>query len=498
MKKHVSLIIAFVGALVLTFGSTYLSAHAEVSSKASSRFNMEDAIVKQKVIAKNDEKKEISTIYLRDQMIGTLKDGKKLDKLLKRVYKERYEKDFPNSKIGLGEDIHVRKFMSMFEYENKDQEILDYLDKQDMFSVQVNKIEFSNGETVFVKNIEDFTQARDEYIQNYVDKESFTRLSNHESVDPLTTYGVRITNFKVLETAEISKGLAPESRILKNKEEASLYFSYGYDADFDYYTTVEYDTVEGVAWLHAMSAQHLLSINSDKIKAVNQVLPVGLKLNVSQLNSPISVEVKKEGLESQVVYPDPTETIYDDTLREGTEIIEQSAEVGSKDVKYEETYVNGALKEERKIISERVTVAPVREVVRVGTKIEPKIGSGKFRYPVDAPLITCPWMCYAGHQAMDIQNAGYRYGNVYAADRGVVVTNSYTSVNGNYMVIDHNNGFVTYYGHMATPGYFQPGQTVRQGEVIGPIGMTGFATGPHVHFEIRVNGVRVNPAYYLP
>ncbi|MEG0842373.1 MAG: peptidoglycan DD-metalloendopeptidase family protein [Erysipelotrichaceae bacterium] len=499
MRKYRLLIIAFIAAVLLTFTSTIFANQIEIGKQASADFNLKDAIIPQAVTKENKTEKEITTIYLKDRIIGIIKDNEKIDALLSDVYQKRYKQDFPDSKIGLGEDIHIRKVFSFFEYEDKDAQILAYLDKKDMFSVEVNKIEFSNGEVAYVKNLNDFTNARTTYLQNYIkDKDAFKLLENNQPTPPLTTYGERYTGFKVLENATVAKGLAPESRILKNEEEVGLYLSYGYNAKYEYYTTQEFDTVAGIAWLNQMTSEHLMSINSDKLKDENQILPINMKLNVSKLHSPINVEVKTEKMEAVPLYPDATKTVYDETIREGMEEVIQSAEIGSRDVKLELTYINGSLQENgSKEISSQITKAPVQEVVRVGTKVEPKIGSGRFRYPVDNAIVTCPWMCYYNHTAIDVQNAYNRYGKVLAADRGVVVENTYSGIGGYNMVINHNNGFVTYYGHMSHPGFFPVGTTVAQGEAIGDIGQTGVATGPHVHFEVRLNGVRVNPALYL-
>jgi len=67
---------------------------------------------------------------------------------------------------------------------------------------------------------------------------------------------------------------------------------------------------------------------------------------------------------------------------------------------------------------------------------------------------------------------------------------------GNLSVIDHGNGLATAYGHQSSIGV-SVGQTVSQGQVIGLSGCTGYCFGPHVHFEVRVNGVPVNPLGYL-
>ncbi|GBD16680.1 Lysostaphin [bacterium HR26] len=65
------------------------------------------------------------------------------------------------------------------------------------------------------------------------------------------------------------------------------------------------------------------------------------------------------------------------------------------------------------------------------------------------------------------------------------------------MAIDHGNGYVTWYGHMAEPPPVRVGQWVNQGQYIGPMGSTGYSTGPHVHFMIVKNGVYQDPALYL-
>ncbi|MBR1739968.1 MAG: peptidoglycan DD-metalloendopeptidase family protein [Ruminococcus sp.] len=67
---------------------------------------------------------------------------------------------------------------------------------------------------------------------------------------------------------------------------------------------------------------------------------------------------------------------------------------------------------------------------------------------------------------------------------------------GNYVIIDHGNEFITLYGHMCQVDV-EVGDVVKQGDVIGHMGSTGFSTGDHVHFEIRYQGFIVNPAYYV-
>lgn len=85
--------------------------------------------------------------------------------------------------------------------------------------------------------------------------------------------------------------------------------------------------------------------------------------------------------------------------------------------------------------------------------------------------------------------------SIYAADGGTVAIAVYSSSYGNYVLINHNNGTSTLYAHMTSMAVSQ-GQNVEQGAVIGYVGSTGNSTGPHLHFEVRVNGSTTNPMSY--
>ncbi len=99
--------------------------------------------------------------------------------------------------------------------------------------------------------------------------------------------------------------------------------------------------------------------------------------------------------------------------------------------------------------------------------------------------------------ATDFGMAGGSFGKpIYAVAGGTVLKAAYNTYNGNYILIDHGNGLVTYYGHCNSMSV-AAGQHVKQGQVIGYVGKTGYVTGPHVHFEVRVNGKQQAPENYL-
>lgn len=105
------------------------------------------------------------------------------------------------------------------------------------------------------------------------------------------------------------------------------------------------------------------------------------------------------------------------------------------------------------------------------------------------------WRASGTHKGLDV--AAQRGTTIVAAASGTVESAGWSNSGyGYFVLISHGNGIETLYGHCSEL-YVSAGQYVAQGESIAAVGSTGNSTGPHLHLEIRVNGVRVNPQYYL-
>ncbi|MCO5205726.1 MAG: M23 family metallopeptidase [Anaerolineae bacterium] len=129
-----------------------------------------------------------------------------------------------------------------------------------------------------------------------------------------------------------------------------------------------------------------------------------------------------------------------------------------------------------------------------GSQAQPiVVGTGTFIYPVSARRFTQYY--WYGHPGIDI--ASSEGASVYASDTGTVVYAGWNAYGyGNLVVINHGNGFETFYAHLS--GFnVVPGQIVYQGNVVGYSGNTGQSSGPHIHFEIRLNGNRDDPCWYI-
>lgn len=134
-----------------------------------------------------------------------------------------------------------------------------------------------------------------------------------------------------------------------------------------------------------------------------------------------------------------------------------------------------------------------------GQVIAPRAGAapvaarGRFVWPTRGFISQGFW---ALHRALDIA-AGIGT-PIVASDNGVVEFAGWSTVGYGYLlIVNHGNGFKTYYAHNSQ-FFVGVGQAVRQGQTIAAMGSTGNSTGPHCHFEIRLNGVLVNPLVYLP
>jgi murein DD-endopeptidase MepM/ murein hydrolase activator NlpD len=130
-----------------------------------------------------------------------------------------------------------------------------------------------------------------------------------------------------------------------------------------------------------------------------------------------------------------------------------------------------------------------------GTVYTGAVGTGTFIWPTTDHGVSGYGYDPGVHPAIDI--AGQLGNAVYAADSGVVVYAGWSDYGYGYMIaIDHGNGWQTAYAHLSAVAV-SCGQSVFQGGYIGAVGSTGNSSGPHLHFEMVYNGVKVNPLAYV-
>lgn len=170
--------------------------------------------------------------------------------------------------------------------------------------------------------------------------------------------------------------------------------------------------------------------------------------------------------------------------------------------------VNG-VEQSQEVLSYEITKKPVTQVTVIGamkydadTQLGDGKATGRFIWPVPyTKNITSKYGYRWGkmHRGLDISAAGINGKAIVASDGGKVIkvnTNGWGGGWGNYVLIDHGNGYQTRYAHCKSV-VVKVGQKVAQGELIAYVGNTGNSTGPHLHFEVLLNGAYVDPLPYL-
>lgn len=147
----------------------------------------------------------------------------------------------------------------------------------------------------------------------------------------------------------------------------------------------------------------------------------------------------------------------------------------------------------------------IKELIKQQTNPDKVYQEGEWYWPVPGrSYISCNfgWDADFGrwHKGVDIGDGGIYGDSILASKAGTVIVAETSYIPGYsygmYVVVDHGGGYTTTYAHMSAV-YVSVGQEVAQGEALGAVGSTGYSTGPHLHFEIRLNGEPENPFNYV-
>ncbi|PIZ60761.1 hypothetical protein COY20_00875 [Candidatus Shapirobacteria bacterium CG_4_10_14_0_2_um_filter_40_12] len=246
------------------------------------------------------------------------------------------------------------------------------------------------------------------------------------------------------------------------------------------YRVVEGDTVGAIALKFGVTVDtiiwenNLKSVDAIKPRQILRILPIiGVRHKVKRGETVYSV-AKYYSVDAQNIVDYPFNSFSNDetfAINAGQELMIPEA------IKPKEVVIDASRYLAR-------SVAPIPGVV----------GEGNFMWPTSG-RITQRFHWY--HQAIDIAS---RDGpNILAAQSGTVVTAGWNGGGyGNYVIIDHGNGYQTLYGHMLNNSIVVTlGQKVNQGQKIGVMGSTGRSTGPHLHFEIRTTKGKLDPLSIL-
>jgi murein DD-endopeptidase MepM/ murein hydrolase activator NlpD len=260
------------------------------------------------------------------------------------------------------------------------------------------------------------------------------------------------------------------------------------------YKVVSGDTLSQIALSNNIPMDELIAIN-DALEDENTVIHVDQELIITVPEPELSIVWKEEKVYTED-YEAEVQYVDNDEWYTTKKVTIQEPSAGRRKVAAVIEYKNGQ-EVSREIIKEEIYAEAVPKIVERGTIIPPT-----YIKPISGGRLS------SGFGARSAPTAGastYHKGvdwataigtTVYASNAGTVAYAGWASGYGYAVYINHADGRQTRYGHLSKV-LVKTGQTVSQGERIALSGNTGRSTGPHVHFEIRINGTAVNPLKYL-
>ncbi|AOY75338.1 M23 family metallopeptidase [Clostridium formicaceticum] len=289
-----------------------------------------------------------------------------------------------------------------------------------------------------------------------------------------------------VELKEVGVNLAD----VKNKEEVFQLMTKGTDE------VKSHEVASGEsAWIIAQ--RYNLSI--EDIAAANpninpERLQIGQEISLV-VPKPYVTVVTKEYIELVETIPFETEHVETESLYKGDKKITVQGEEGKKEIKGYLVKENGVFTQQE-IIEEIILQEPTTRVIAEGVKERPAtVATGSFIRPTRGTLTSGFGTRWGRrHEGIDI---GASTGTpITSADAGRVSFAGMQGAYGNLVIIDHENGYQTYYAH-ASKLLVKKGDRVFKGQEIAKVGSTGRSTGPHLHFEVRKNGVPTNPLQFV-
>ncbi len=221
----------------------------------------------------------------------------------------------------------------------------------------------------------------------------------------------------------------------------------------------------------------------------------GDKVCIKKTVSPLEVKVVEKGTMAEIL---PYNKIVEktDSMYKGMTEVKQAGQEGKQIITGKITKINDTIVK-RNLKKTELISEPVDEITLEGTADIPKTrATGSYSMPIRSYTLTSGFGARWGRMHTGLDLAAPTGTSIYAADGGVVTRSSYYGGYGYCIDIDHENGEVTRYGHCSKL-LVSAGERVYKGQEIALVGSTGNSTGPHLHFEIIVNGTQIDPAPVL-
>lgn len=320
-------------------------------------------------------------------------------------------------------------------------------------------------------------------------------MQNGEDVRPKTgfeDYELGIMSMDFAEEVEIVEAYLPENRLTSLEEAVNLVIMEQETASI--YKVQQGDTLSEIAITVNIPIDKIVEMN-DSLSDESTTLQIGQELVITVPEPELSVTRVEQNYYEEIYDAEVVVINVDDWYTTKTEILQQPS-AGFRKVVADVSFVNDK-EVSREILQEEIVMEAVPKIMKRGTKIPPT-----YVKPISGGRLTSGF----GNRKAPTKGAStYHKGvdwatptgtSVYASCGGTVTKAGWGSGYGYVVYIDHEDGKQTRYGHLSKV-LVSVGQKVKQGDRIALSGNTGVSTGPHLHFEIRVNGTPVNPLKYI-
>ena len=445
-------------------------------------------------------------VYLNGEVLGTIKSKSELEKYIDKK-NVKYKKQYHTKKIYAPTGLKIRKVST---YDNKlisVETIYQKIAKKASFTISGYQFSIKKEDktkVIYVTDKKIFKKSLEKTIKTFVGEDDYRAYKNKSQVE-IDTTGKKIENVYISDNITIKKTkISVTEKIYTDEEELSKFLLFGTTEDQSKYIVKEGDTIEEVAFNNQISTEEFLISNPNFTSSKNLLFP-GQEVVIGFTDPQVSVVVDEYVVEDKEI-KFQTDYQYDENRIQGDDQVIQTGENGLERVSQkiqitngQITYVNTVEKEELK--------PSINQVIILGEKIIPSVGTtSNWQFPTNSGYTISSDYVYrinpvtGGrelHGAIDISGTGMG-SPIYAATNGVVSESTSRTQDGNYVCINHNNGYYTCYAHMLKRNA-TVGQVVSRGQVIGYVGKSGYATGPHLHFEVWVGGRpwnggrRINP-----
>lgn len=434
---------------------------------------------------------KIYHVYVANNYIGAVADEAAIQEVVAQKEQE-VSIQYKGFAVDAGASVKIVP-EQVFQVDTKDAETIEQLKEVIIVKAEAQAIQVNGKVIAYVKDEADFDATVDTLKLQYISQRDLDKLNaspSSEQLPPLKENETRIVEITL--SGDLTSG---EAQVLPTSivtvDEAVKILKTG-SLEQELYTVKSGDVLGSIANAHGLKTAELLALNPSISES--SILNIGQQLNITVEKPHISVKVVQEKVKVETI--DFAKVVEEDsTMLKGEKVVKQEGTYGKKEVSYLITEENG-VRTERAQTSENIIAEPENRIVVVGTKVIPSRGTGIFAWPTVGGYISSQMGHRWGrtHEGIDIARPSDY--TIKASDNGVVKTAGRHATYGNYIVINHNNGFETLYAHLSEIDVLV-GQVVAQGSAIGIMGSTGRSTGTHLHLEIYKNGHVVNPLTYL-